>query len=356
MAFLKHANNAVSSIATLGGINNSATSVSIQSGDTGLFPSSGNFEVTLWPAGTNATQANSEIVLVTAGQGTSTFTITRAQESTTAKNFNQGDNIALLITAKQLTDIESSLSGGSQGSVPYFNSSGVLVGLTPGTSGQVLETQGPGQNPIWATPSSASAWTSDLNTWTYASAQTFTISGNFTAIYTKGTKLQWTDSGGVKYGVVLSSSFSNPNTTVTIFTNSDYTIGNSTITFNSYSYQVNPPGFPGWFNFVPIWQGFSSNPVVGNADFSIQGNTCTIRVSCSGNGTSNQTYTNIANAPIASVGYTVAYAQVTDNGIQQHGIIFLNASNLITGAVGDVSGNFTASGSKGMNFTITYHI
>lgn len=288
MAFLQHKNNAVSSISTPGGINNSATSVSIQSGDISLFPASGNFEITLWPANTNPTAANSEIVLVTSGQGTNTFTITRAQEGTTAKNFNQGDNVGLLMTAKQLTDIESILSGGAQGSILYFNNLGQATQLSPGTSGQVLETQGANQNPIWANQSSAnSPWISDPNTWTYVSAQSFTITGNFTNIYVKGTKLQWTDSGGVKYGIVQSSSFSNPTTTVTIVTNNDYSIANSAITLNSYSYVLNPPGYPGWFNWTPTWSGYSVSPTLFIARFTVIGNTVYFQIRCNANGTSN---------------------------------------------------------------------
>jgi hypothetical protein len=285
MEFLVHKNNAASTISNVGGITNSATSVSIQSGDVSLFPASGNFEVTLWPAGTNLTFANSEIVLVTGGQGTNTFTITRAQEGTTAKSFNQGDNVGLLVTAKQLTDIEALLSGQAQGSIGYYNSNGQLTALAPGTSGQVLETQGASANPTWVNPTSgggSTGWTSDLNVWTYASAQTFTVPTNLTTLYTKGTRLQWTDSGGVKYGVVIASSFTNPNTTVTIATNNDYSIANSAISSTFYSYQVNPQGYPTWFNYTPTATtsggGFSNPPTFSMAKFKCEGSSMTIEV------------------------------------------------------------------------------
>jgi len=72
---------------------------------------------------------------------------------------------------------------------------------------------------------STTGWTASADTWTYASASTFTIAGiDRTAVYTKGTRLKFTQTT-VKYAVVVSSAFST-NTTVTIAVNTDYTIAN----------------------------------------------------------------------------------------------------------------------------------
>lgn len=60
----------------------------------------------MWPIGAKPTTANSEIVRVT-GISTDTFTIVRAQESTSARTVVVGDQIAASITAKTITDIES---------------------------------------------------------------------------------------------------------------------------------------------------------------------------------------------------------------------------------------------------------
>ncbi len=57
----------------------------------------------------------------------------------------------------------------------------------------------------------ADGWMPDASTWTYASASTFTVSGNQTARFQKGTKLKFTQTT-VKYAVVASSSYSSPNT------------------------------------------------------------------------------------------------------------------------------------------------
>jgi hypothetical protein len=64
------------------------------------------FNVTIWPAGANPTTSNAEIARVTA-ISTDTFTITRAQESSSARTVIVGDQIAATITAKTLTDVES---------------------------------------------------------------------------------------------------------------------------------------------------------------------------------------------------------------------------------------------------------
>lgn len=100
-------------------------------------------------------------------------------------------------------------------------------------------------------------WVSAGETWTYASASTFTVSGDVTAKYHKGTRLKWTQTT-VKYGVVQASSHAAGTTTVTIFTNTDYTLANAAITANYYSYVVNPEGYPDWFNYTPTYSGSGS--------------------------------------------------------------------------------------------------
>ncbi len=104
-----------------------------------------------------------------------------------------------------------------------------------------------------------SGWTGSTDTWTYASASTFTIAGvDRTTTYTKGTRLKFTQTT-VKYAVVVSSSFST-NTTVTIAVNNDYTIANAAITSPYYSYQANPQGYPSHFTYTPTL----TNITIGN--------------------------------------------------------------------------------------------
>lgn len=97
---------------------------------------------------------------------------------------------------------------------------------TPGSSDPLSIVDDPAGTPVTKKVTVASlmtGWINDNATWTYASASTFTVAGDQTAIFTKGTKLKWTQAS-VKYGYVISSSYADPNTTVTIVVNTDYTI------------------------------------------------------------------------------------------------------------------------------------
>jgi len=86
-------------------------------------------------------------------------------------------------------------------------------------------------------------WMPAEETWTYASANTFTISGDKTGKYQKGDKIKLTNST-VKYFYVIGVSYSDPNTTVTVTGGSDYALASGTITNNYYSKIENPQGFP----------------------------------------------------------------------------------------------------------------
>lgn len=86
-------------------------------------------------------------------------------------------------------------------------------------------------------------WTNAGETWTYASATTFTVSGvDVTAKYHRGTKIKLTQTS-TKYFRVESSSFST-NTTVTVTGVGDYTLANAAIVNPYYSYAATPQGFP----------------------------------------------------------------------------------------------------------------
>ena len=105
MSFDTHANLAYSTVATAPSPASSGTSLVVAAGQGAWFPAP-PFNALVWPVGAIATPANSEIVRVTV-VSTDTLTITRAQESTSARSIIVGDQIALAVTAKTLTDIEA---------------------------------------------------------------------------------------------------------------------------------------------------------------------------------------------------------------------------------------------------------
>jgi hypothetical protein len=98
-----HANLAHSTLASAPD-GTSGTSLTVGTGHGARFPAA-PFNVLIWPADTNPLYTNAEIVRVT-NKATDTFTVTRAQEGTSARTFSANDNIALTVTKKMLNDAE----------------------------------------------------------------------------------------------------------------------------------------------------------------------------------------------------------------------------------------------------------
>lgn len=115
-------------------------------------------------------------------------------------------------------------------------------------------------------------WVQVIETWTRTGDYTFTVSGDKTATYRKGTKVRFKQGGGYKYGIIKSSSYSSPNTTVTLISNTDYLMTAGAVTDTYLSYIENPEGFPSEFNFSAAITGVT----VGNGTvvqkFSVAGN------------------------------------------------------------------------------------
>jgi hypothetical protein len=102
---LKFANNATTTLAA--GISNSATSLSVQSGAGGLFPTltaSDYFYCTLANI-----SGNVEIVKVTA-RSADTFTVVRGYDNTTAMAWNAGDKVELRAVAAGFNDINAGIA------------------------------------------------------------------------------------------------------------------------------------------------------------------------------------------------------------------------------------------------------
>jgi hypothetical protein len=98
-----------------------------------------------------------------------------------------------------------------------------------------------------------------LPTCTYASASTFTLSGDWTGILGKGDKIKLTQTSQ-KYFYVTAVSYSAPNTTVSVFAGSDYTVANAAITLPYYAKIATPQGFPHWFTWAPVTTSSAGSP------------------------------------------------------------------------------------------------
>jgi hypothetical protein len=101
-----------------------------------------------------------------------------------------------------------------------------------------------------------SGWIAAGETWTYASASTFTVAADVSGKYQKGDKIKLTQTTA-KYFYVLSATYSAPNTTVTVTAGTSYTIANAAITLPLWSRSTNPFGFPDWFTYAPTFSAVS---------------------------------------------------------------------------------------------------
>jgi len=158
-------------------------------------------------------------------------------------------------------------------------------------------------------------WIPASGTWTYASATTFTVAGNLTAYFGVGTKIRLTQGGGYKYFYVVSSSYSAPNTTVTVVADGANTLASAGIANNYFSYADCPVGFPAWFNWTPSWTGLTAVGAVTTAGiFNIVGRMvkfkATVTAATSTAATAVTTY--IGNPPISPIGYDVVLATDTN--------------------------------------------
>jgi hypothetical protein len=93
------------------GVASGATLLTVASGQGSRFPATGNFMCVLWnqSLSTPSQDSSREIIEVTS-RSVDTFTIVRAQESTIDKAWNSGDNIALVLTAGKVTELETAIN------------------------------------------------------------------------------------------------------------------------------------------------------------------------------------------------------------------------------------------------------
>lgn len=215
-------------------------------------------------------------------------------------------------------------------------------------------------SPSSTTTSTTDGWTPSSDTWVYVSASTFKITGaDRTAIFTKGTRLKFTNTT-LKYAVVVASSFST-DTTVTIAVNTDYVIANAAISSPYYSYQASPAGYPDFFAYTPTWTGFSVNPTDSSTNrFSVTGKTCHVFRSSGGDGTSNATTITIS-LPVASNKDYRGMCIVRNNStaITTPGLIAFSAADSVAQIGLNLSavGGFASSNGKDITgFDISYEI
>lgn len=178
MAFDAHKNFAISTVVTAPSPATSGTTLVVTTGEGSRFPAV-PFNATVWPASQIPTPGTAEVVRVTA-RTSDTLTITRAQESSTARAIVAGDLIAASITVKTITDLEDGTNF-----TTLAASAGVSVGTSVGFTGspatllhQLMPATSDGADTHGAQLVGGGAATSDRGAWV-------TVKGN-----------EWSSSGG----------------------------------------------------------------------------------------------------------------------------------------------------------------
>ncbi len=174
-------------------------------------------------------------------------------------------------------------------------------------------------------------WISAGETWTYASATTFTISGDLTGKYQKGDKIKLTQTTA-KYFYIVGVAYADPNTTVTVTAGDDYSLANAAITSPYYSKEENPQGFPGVFLYTaPLTPGgnMTYTDTTSKLFFSIKGQHVILNYAAGGTtGGTASTYIDVT-LPVACLSASSYWtACMIRDGTYQGGLISVGTTYL----------------------------
>ncbi len=166
----------------------------------------------------------------------------------------------------------------------------------------------------------------------------------------KGTKIRYKQGGGWKYGVVFADVEFSTDSIISLTGGSDYEVANAEITDFYFSNIENPVGWPHWFNWAIIFDGFSVSPTDNFARFSVSGNKVYIVLGSNVAGTSNAN-TLKSNLPISAANITNAAWKsdtitIDNNTPSRETASILSGSNEIRFDKNYSSTGWTASGSK----------
>lgn len=210
-----------------------------------------------------------------------------------------------------------------------------------------------------ASGGSTDGWYTAGETWTRTGNYTFTVSGDVTAKYSKGTRIKY-DDGAVDYGIVLGSSHAAGTTTVTLFTNGEYAMASATITDNYYSYQLNPQGFPVSFTWTPSYGATGSmtwtSVTTNKARFTAFSNRCFINLTAvgttGGTASTGLTFTTPGDAISSSSAYLGA-AKVVDTTSSVGFASFVSSASTVQVRKYDAS-NYGLGAAREVDFTGFY--
>jgi hypothetical protein len=243
MANLYYANQYVSTtLSTAGGIDDSQTTdITLQS-VSGIDISKPGIICVSYSDPIDTT--NAEWITYTSIDGSNKLVgATRGAEGFAAKSHSFGAVVAFPISESHINNINDALSidGDATDAVTTTLDEDDMAS----DSATALATQQSIKAYVDTDGGSLGGWLNANETWTYASATTFTVASDVTDTYQKGDKIKLTQTT-VKYFFIHSVSESGGTTTITIVENEDYSLADAAITDNYYSKVENPQGFPDW--------------------------------------------------------------------------------------------------------------
>lgn len=178
-----HKNFAFGTVLTAPSPATSGTSLVLGSGQGALFPqpsTDGAFNAVIWPASSQPSAANAEIIRCTARSTDTLGTIVRAQESSSARTVVVGDQVALVPSAKVFQDIDALIAS--------ITTSTVLCAAPTGVAAT--------DNANFAAGLTAAAGgTLQLRDGTYNLTTAMTVASNTTIVGDKATVVNCTVSG-----------------------------------------------------------------------------------------------------------------------------------------------------------------
>jgi len=131
-------------------------------------------------------------------------------------------------------------------------------------------------------------------TFTYVSATSMTVAGDWRGIFLRGTKIELYNNSTTKYGYIVDKSYNAGSglTTISLSALNDssgniLTLTSGSITMVKCGNSLFLRDHPNWINYTPSYTGFSSDPTATSSEFMCLGNYCIVNLQHFPAGTSN---------------------------------------------------------------------
>jgi hypothetical protein len=260
----------------------------------------------------DANTSKAEYVFANNVSSSNLLIFARGQLQTAAVDHAQGASVMLVYSSTYIKGIVDNIKVG-------HNDDGSHKASLPLTS------------PILTTPvfRGVDGWNDANETWTYASATTFTITGDLRGKYQVGDKIKAIPKQQLNMAILRLLVFLHQIQQLQLIRGADYTLANAAITLPYYSKAENPQGFPpDGFNYNLNWTGVVTNPTIGNgtliAKYRLNGKFATIYATIIFGSTTNKgSGSYVFNAPFnakttSTEDNQLGWSHVIDTGVARY--------------------------------------